>query len=436
MLDAEPVSEILAGSFYDSQGGSEAAINHAYNFFTAAVAQNYIIVPGIQADEMFPTRGGNFTRNHNFETTAVQGNLQDTWRELYGTIQSCNDILDNVPSVNDPTIDKDKIIGEAHLLRAYSYLYLVRFYGKVPLVLLPSKSANQDYQLPRNELSEIYQSIIDDLTIAVGLLPSNADNRARVSKATARTLLAKTYLTRGLENDLENALANTQAVLGDGQFQLVSGADYSTIFTVGQQNARETIFEVSYRPNTAQRNHALDQETIPFPNNNPRVRPTDKIVAKFLENPADFRFTAALGEIDDVYYINKYIANNVEDTFRGTQATNVVLLRLADVILMQAEILNELGRTTDALPFLNQIRDRAGIPELNIVDQGTMRLAIEDERFLELCFEGHRWWDIIRMNRALELSAPRLTDANRTIWPIPEREIDLNPNLLPQNPGW
>ncbi len=435
-LDVEPVSEILADSFYSSQGGSEAAINHTYNFFRAPVAQNYLIVPGIQSDEMFPTRGGNFTRNHTFGTTAVQGNVQDTWRELYGTIQACNDVLDNVPGVIDATIDKPKIIGEAHFLRAYSYLYLVRFYGKVPLVLEPSKSANQDFQIPRSETADIYQAIIDDLLLAIDLLPLNVDNKSRASQAAARTLLAKAYLTRRDANDLEAALVQTQAVLANGQLQLVSGDDYGSLFAVGQQNTRETIFELSYRPNTAQANHAMDVETVPFPNNNPRVLPTEKIVAKFLENPEDKRISSAIGLVGETYHINKYTTNDVSDAFRGTQASNIVLLRLADVILMEAEILNELGRSNDALAALNRIRERAGITLSTTLLQDALRLEIEDERYLELAFEGHRWWDIVRTNRATTISAPRLTDANRSIWPIPEREIDLNPNLLPQNPGW
>jgi tetratricopeptide (TPR) repeat protein len=437
VLEIEPVSEILAENFYQSAGGAEAALMHAYNFFRAPLAQNYIVVPGIQSDECFPTRGGNFTRNHSFDTTEIQGNVQDTWRELYGTVQSCNDILENVPNVEDPTINKDQILGEAYFIRGFAYFYLTRFWGKVPLVVEPSKSANQDFLLPRSEVEVVMAQVIEDLLEAESLLSDNAPNRSRASKAAARTLLAKVYLYRNDPGDRERALEKIDDVLADGQFALVEASEYGNIFQLGAQNSRESIFEFSYRPSTAQANHALDQEFVPFPNNNPpRVLPSEKIVQRFLENPEDIRFSVALGELDGTYYVKKYEMNDVNEAARGTQVVNVVMLRLADVILMKAEILNELGRPDEALTYLNQIRSRAGLSPSSAIGQQEIRLAIEDERFLELSFEGHRWWDLIRTGRAMDLSAPRLTNPDRILWPVPGRDIDLNPNLLPQNPSY
>jgi hypothetical protein len=148
------------------------------------------------------------------------------------------------------------------------------------------------------------------------------------------------------------------------------------------------------------------------------------------------RFAASLGFHNNAYYVKKYERNSVTEVARLTQANNVVMLRLADVVLMRAECLNELGRTQEAIPFLNQIRTRAGLDPTTAVTQEEVRQAIEDERFVELCFEGHRWWDSIRTNRATVLSAPRLTNPDRVLWPVPGRDIDLNPNLLPQNPSY
>ncbi|MFP4293981.1 MAG: RagB/SusD family nutrient uptake outer membrane protein, partial [Cyclobacteriaceae bacterium] len=287
-----------------------------------------------------------------------------------------------------------------------------------------------------NEVSEVFEQIISDLTTAEELLGAESQNRARASKGAARAMLAKVYLYRNAPGDLELALTETEEIMADNQYQLVAGADYATIFTVGQQNTSETIFELSYRPNTSVENHGMDRETVPFPNNNPRMAPTEKIIEAFNQNPEDLRLPVSLDTINGRTYIRKYQNAPAEDVARGTQASNVVILRLADVILMRAEILNELGRTGEAIPFLNQIRERAGLQPTAATSQQDVRLAIENERFLELAFEGQRWYDLVRTDRAQEVIGDRLFDVDRILWPVPGRDIDLNPNLLPQNPSY
>ena len=109
---------------------------------------------------------------------------------------------------------------------------------------------------------------------------------------------------------------------------------------------------------------------------------------------------------------------------------------MADIIPLRAECLNELSRTVEAIPFLNQIRTRAGLAATTATTKKTVKLAIENERFLELAFEPHRWYDLIRWNKAMG-TVPNLTEASRDriLWPIPARELDLNPNL-DQNPTY
>ncbi|MBD0254815.1 MAG: RagB/SusD family nutrient uptake outer membrane protein, partial [Cytophagales bacterium] len=93
------------------------------------------------------------------------------------------------------------------------------------------------------------------------------------------------------------------------------------------------------------------------------------------------------------------------------------------------------GRTEEAIPFLNQVRRRAGLAPAAATTQAEVKEAIEHERFLELAFEGHRWFDLVRWNKAVGVIAG-LTTPDRILWPVPAREIDLNPSLLPQNPGY
>ena len=436
VLEVEPVSGILAENFYSNAAGAEAALMNCYDYIQNPVTQNFIAVPLIMSDEAIMTRGGNFTRHHNFVPTSVQGNVGDMWREMYFAVQACNDVLESVPTIDDPALETDRVMGEAYFLRGMAFFYLTRLYGKIPLVTEASKSANANFNVDRSEIADVYEQIILDLAEAERLLPAPSENRARASKGAARAMLAKVYLFRNAPGDYELALAETEEVMADSQYELVAGANYASLFEVGAQNTSETIFEISYRPNTSVEGQGLDDETVPYPNNNPRVVPTEKIIAAFDENPQDLRIPASLGEYDSTIYIRKYERNSPDEVARLTQANNVIILRLADVILMRAECLNELGRTNEAIPFLNQIRTRAGLDPTTAVSQAEVRLAIENERFLELAFEGHRWFDLVRTNRAVELLAPRLFDADRILWPVPGRDIDLNPNLLPQNPSY
>ncbi|MNL34574.1 SusD family protein [compost metagenome] len=124
---------------------------------------------------------------------------------------------------------------------------------------------------------------------------------------------------------------------------------------------------------------------------------------------------------------------------------NWIVLRYADVLLMYAEALNEIGYVADgpAFGYLNQIRGRAGlgnktsnnpVAALRVPDQATFRLAIEQERRVELAFEGHRWFDLVRTDRALTLLGSRGMQAHHNVFPVPQSQIDINPGVIIQNP--
>ncbi len=224
--------------------------------------------------------------------------------------------------------------------------------------------------------------------------------------------------------------------MADVQYILVPGSNFADIFTVGKQNTSETIFEMSFRPSTATEGHGLDREMVPYAGSGFRVRPHQKIIDAFKSSTGDLRAAISLGRHNNFDYIRKYELAPPSTTNRGTQVSNIVYLRLADIILLRAECLNETGKTADAIPFLNQIRTRAGLAPPTATTQTALRQAIRDERFLELAFEQIRWYDLIRWNIAVG-TVPNLTEANRdrVLWPVPARELDLNPNL-DQNPSY
>jgi hypothetical protein len=436
VLEVEPVSQILADNFYSSGANAESSLMSIYNRMATALADNVYSAPSVMSDEAIMTRGGNFTRHHNFQPTPVQGNVANMWQFFYQTIQRSNDLITAIPSIEDPSFtNRNQILGEAHFLRAINYFMLTRVFGDIPLVITPSTSGNQDFFIPRAPQAEVFEQIIADLQEAESLMDQAAINRGRASKGAAKAFLVKVYTYRNDPGDQDLALQKIDELLNDSQYRLVSGEEYASIFQVGQQNSPESIFEVSYRPNTSQIGHQLEQETVPYPNNIPRVIPTQKLIDAYMENPEDLRIPVSLGFHNDLYYSRKYERNDVTEAARRDQASNLVFVRLADMILLKAEILTEQGDLVGGLENLNRIRERAGITPYSGLSQAELRLAIENERLLELSFEGHRWHDLVRTGRALELCAPRLIDPQFILWPIPARDLDLNPNLV-QNPGY
>ncbi len=434
-LDQKPVSQIVSVNFFKTASDAEAALIACYDGLQNAYSNNVIIAAGVMGDDILAASGGNNTRHQNFAPTAVQGNVQDFWRESYFTIHRCIDVIENVPTITDLALDKNRVSGEAYFIRAFQYFNLTRLYGKVPIVTQTTKTPDQDFQLPRDEVSKVYELIIADLTQAKALLPTNNINKARASKGAASALLARVYMHR---SNFAAALKECEDVMAltNPKYELVPGANYADLFTVGKQNTSETIFEISYRPAVAQEGHNLDASTVPAPGNGFAIRPEPKIITAFNNSIGDLRNDVALGVYNSRTYIKKSESGppNVT-TNRRAQDVNIIVIRLADVILMRAECLNELDRTLEAIPFLNQIRQRAGLLPTTAISKANVRLAIENERFLELAFEGHRWFDLVRTNRAQAL-IPNLTNVDRILWPVPAREIDLNPNLLPQNPSY
>ena len=437
LLELSPPSQIVAENFWKTAGDAEAGLINAYNSMQSSMQDNFIIVPLVLSDDTRANSGGNFTRHEGFVATAVHGNVANIWRDVYDAIHGANDVLANVPAITDPALQKDRVLGEAYFIRGWAFYQMTLLFGKIPLPLEPSKSSAQDFNIKRSEVAEVYAQITKDLLEAEKRLPAThpSNNRARPAKGSARAWLAKVYLQQPTPN-YALALTKCEEIMADAQYKLVAGANFFDIFQAGKQNTTETIFEMSFRPSTATEGHGLDRETVPYTGAAFRVRPAQKIIDAFKASAGDLRATASLGRNGTTDYIRKYEQAPPTTTNRGTQAPNLVYLRLADIILLRAECLNELGRTADAIPFLNQIRTRAGLAATTAVSQAQVRQAIRDERFLELAFEPHRWYDLIRWNIAVG-SVPNLTEANRDriLWPVPARELDLNPNL-DQNPSY
>jgi hypothetical protein len=285
------------------------------------------------------------------------------------------------------------------------------------------------------------------------LLPATISaNKSRASRWAAAGILAKAYLERNAAGDREKALAEVNAIINSNAYSLVPAANYRNLFASGAQNTAETIFEVAFGP-AGLEGTALDNEFVPTQNY--RIEPSRKIVDAF---KADSVLLAQSGRTDvrkpaaiawhhirsanrQHYFINKYSKAPYTVTAGRIQADpNVIVLRLADILLLKAELEIEANNTAEAIRYLNMVRNRVNLPNTTATTQAALRLAIEDERFKELAFEGHRYWDLLRTGRAMAVihnkGQFRLPSLEKAIWPIPQNDIDQNPNLLPQNSGY
>lgn len=448
VLDQVPVSALTQNSFFQNAADAEAAIITGYDALQGddvrqltwgdARADN-LRVP---VAEIGITDGGILDfQNDNISTSSGYA----TWNRFYAGINRVNNVLAQVPNIQGLNSSvKSRTMGEAYFLRALNYFYLVRLWGAVPLILEPTLSLDKDLQPTRTPADKIQDQIIADLKQAETLLPvtylTAIETRGRATQGAAQALICKVYLWRSSynqTNEWQQVADYAAKVLAKSTYSLVSGANYGTIFTA--KNTTESIFELQYNY-TNQETNALTSFFLPRSSKvttggNQTLIPTQKLVDAFeagdvrkaasiyISNPATDQFA-------NLPTVAKYMGTVVGTTRYSD--TNFIILRLADVILMQAESLAQLGKTAESAALVNRIRNRAGLANTTATSKDALLLAIEQERFVEFCFEGHRWYDLLRTGRAKAV----LGVDKKPLMPVFYTEIQLNPNLLPQNPGY
>jgi hypothetical protein len=359
---------------------------------------------------------------------------------------------------------KNRILGEAHFLRAHYYFILVRLFGDVPLITEP-QTPEGDLRPARNPKAQVYELIINDLKDAVTMLParetySGADV-GRASKGAAAGMLAKVYLTLG---DYAQTVDLCRQVTAMG-YEL--NGNYSDNFNPGTKNSKESLFEVQFYGKTSysfwnNENQASWVSTFTGPRNSDFVgggygwnQPTTEFFNQYEanDNRKDKTVLYVGGPAFDGkeykasysvtgYNLRKFLVPKSISPDYDTNPADWVVLRYADVLLMEAEALVELNRLDEALVPLNKVRSRAGLASISTgLTQAQLREKVRKERRMELAFEGQTWFDIIRYDNGQYAQAffNSIGKTNFTtkhlLLPIPQKEIDSNPNLT-QNAGY
>lgn len=427
LLDKEPESEYSTGNFYKTPAQIKAATMACYAQLQSVMSTNFAYWGEGRAD--------NIAIKHAGETTALHDNnlnadlITADWTTLYTLISRTNYVIKYAPNVFEAT-DKqgNQYIGEAKALRALAYFYLVRIWGDVPLINEPYTSPDADIFVKRTDKEAVLDFIIDDLEFAATNCAENND-RTMFNQTGAKGLLTQVYMWR---HDYDNAIKYANEVIGDSKYTLVNRMeDWGKMFS--ENNSTESIFEVGYdetRTNGLRVLYALG--------NDADYTPSEKFKESF--ETGDLRQEYIYDPTTDEPYIWKFLGKGVDDEVSTPSMQNIILIRLADIMLLKAEALVQKGgddNIEEALKLMEPIRKRAGLTPALLTQTeainmyGSVEDAILHERSIELCYEGHRWFDLVRTGKAISIMNPinGLSDPNNLVWPISTTTINRNSNI-------
>ena len=450
IIDLDPISDNSVNSFYKTPNDFEIALTGLYRGFRDLYAPNYLdLFSETRSDNAinyFTTvGGGQYADFDNFTLGASNASLNNIWERCYVGIQRANIILNRIDNIefSDPAI-KSSISGETKFIRAMFYFDLVRLFGDVPLILDEIDDPTIAFGHTRTPKDEVYTQILKDLSEAESsLLVSLEDSQfGRPSKWAAKGMIARVYLAQNKHSEAEKYLKD---IIDSKKFELEP--QFSKVFEYSSNGNKEVIFAVRFMKDTQGAGY-------PYLNVN-----HDFQCSASLDFMDTFRNDPRLDATIDtsqigIFYSPKKISLDLGSD--NTTDINRIVLRMADVYLMMAEVLNEkTGSTDEALLNLNLIRNRVGLPSYSSVDLPSKenRLnAILEERRIELAFEDLRWFDLLRTGKALEVmnskrmggSSPKAASTLpyspikefQLLYPIPQNQIDASGGSLIQNPGY
>ncbi|MBK9732639.1 MAG: RagB/SusD family nutrient uptake outer membrane protein [Chitinophagaceae bacterium] len=477
-LTTEVLGVYPESEFYTTQEQAVLAINAAYQLlsfpagFQGTNAQNRIWVFGdVASDDA--AKGGiagdqaDIGLIDDFNITAINGNLENEWERLYEGITRANIVLDKIPAIEMDEALKARILAEAKFLRAYYYFTLVNIFGDVPVILEPLGA--EELQIPQSPVQTIFETVIEqDLLDAAPNLPLSYSgvDVGRVTQGAANALLAKAYL---FQSKWDLAATKAEEVIGSQQYQLMF--QYAQNFSADYKNNIESVFEVQHLnaqdPFTG---NVLNQWFAPAVEGGYFFNaPTQDFVDEFektTEGIPDPRLDYTVGRDSMPWYNGEifskdwsptgYLTRKHQQPFseipinlKGDGSINYIAIRYADVLLWDAEALNESGRTAEALIPLNEVRKRAResylydnllpgfgnipaglLPDVAAGSKESVRAAIQHERRVELGCEFHRYFDVIRYGESYATQAfadkPFFNYQTNKYFPIPQSERDRN----------
>ena len=442
--EEDPLSIITPDEFFLEARDAQSSVDAIYHYLhggSGIYGKYYGVINGLSSDlGWYQGSDLELSEFSSLSVSPTNAILQEMWEEWYRGIAAANYAIANLPNTPVSADEKNALTAEARFLRAVFYFDLVRCFGGVPIVTDAFELYGDNYFISRSDLTTTQQFIQDELMFCLDNLPAQND-AGRPVALSAAAYLAKFYLTVGEYN---RAFQATRLIIRSEQFSLVS--DYASLFRNSVQNSPEDILSIYINDDdpVILNNWFLPAEL----NGQGAIDPTGTFLDLFVSE--DRRAQVSLLTADDQTYIRKFW-DATADPSGGVTPMDLHLIRYADILLMHAEALNEIrnGSNVESLSAINTVRARARfdgnrsgdvLPDLSQLNKGDFRSAILDERARELAWEGHRWFDLVRfgaLKEALALAKPDINiSAKQLLFPIPQRELDLNPNFGGQNPEY
>ncbi|MCC6279511.1 MAG: RagB/SusD family nutrient uptake outer membrane protein [Saprospiraceae bacterium] len=454
ILDKEPIATLDAGSFFQTEDDAEQALNAAYQPLLMSSNNNnyYWAFAEVASDEAITGGDGSrpgITEMEALTYTPRTEEFNTFWKLQYTGITQCNLVLDNIGKIDMSESSRNNISGQALYLRAYYYFLLTQVFGDVPL--FTKVTPPDQLKVPKTPKAEVYAQIVADCEMAGTLLPSQQADAGRATKGAAYALAAKTYL---YEKNWDKTLEYVAKVKSLSVYALMP--DYVDNFRKHTQNNAESVWEIQHANLELGVGNFLNQwwaskkyEGYGF------AEATEAFVLSFEADDPRRKFTVAMNNEDyfgvvyknsfssTKYGVRKYLQAKDSVTQKADGDINYTAIRFAEVLLWEAEALTELGRVAEAQAPLEQVRARAraqatnpatALPAITTTDQQAMREAVRHERRVELGFEMHRFFDLVRWGIAAQ-TLPGFQEGKHEVFPLPQTEIDLNTALV-QNAGY
>lgn len=447
-LELKPYDQVALDIAVKTEGDMQAATNGIYTILRGATlyGRDEVLRADVLADNVYisTTNSNRFLEYTQVNYLINSATVTATWNNSYAAILRANNVINSSIAANAIT---NQYKGEALALRALLYMDLLKQFANpydaataatdlgVPLIL----SYDPTLKPTRNTIKEVYDQAEKDLTTAIGLLTERAPYSAGyMNKTAAKALLARKYQ---FTKDWARALSTAQDIITTSGYSLTTAANHVSYWGVGtpRTDRLESLFELGFDPNGNAGFESLPYFFL-------QAGYGDGLATDALYNlysPTDVRRIMMVDGSragKNVKIINKY-PSNINYTIK--------ILRLSEVYLIAAEASFQTGKIAEALVYLNTIATRRDAAFAGYASTGT--LLQEDiliERRKELAFEGHRYWDLTRYNRdVVRVNLNNNYPANnpltiavtnfRRILPIPQTELDANPNIKPQqNPGY
>lgn len=447
-LDEKPRDFLAPANFYKTEADAVAAVNAVYSHLsTGAYYGGNSWRMGDLASDLLDEGAVSRTETLEMNTYTIASTnaiVADFWQRLYVAINQANAAIERVPATTMDASRKARLVAEVRFLRGLFYFDLVKAFGDIPLQVQETQSLN-NLNVMRRPAAEVYAQIIQDLQEAEKILPVTyaAADVGRATKGAAQSLLAKVYLYK---NDYAAAAQKAQEVVQSGTYSLV--ANFADIWPAEKENSSEHIFSVQYKAGVV--GSGFNETFGVRGGKAPITGGSSAFVKRSFFNSFEAGDVRKDVSIKDSYtfpdgskatfqpHVWKYF--NPNGLTPSNTDTNWPVIRYAEVLLILAEARNEInGPDADAYAAINQVRRRAKLKDLATgLTKDSFRDAVLQERGWELCFEGHRRYDLVRMGKLqarMQQVNISTTIPKHNLYPIPQRELDTNRELK-QNPGY